>query len=368
MTLTTGKSNESGYGYASPQSTVSDPVLSSNLQPEERVETEVEEASRKKVSRYRDATPEVVSRRRAQNRASQRAYRERKENRILDLESKVRTLQTHREALYNRGMALTNDYLVLREENARLRFGLAAAEAVLRQDPAAAAAVCQELGLVQGLDVQGMHLGAQGLQEQTGICADGNGYDQQLEEIQQLHQQLHQSPSQAQLHQLPSQIQPQQLHQLPSQLQLQKLPSQVQLQQPQQLPSQVQLQQPQQQLHQPPDQGQMQSRQKLQHQQLPSQSKIQPQQKLQPRPLPSNGKVQPQQKLLQPRPLPSQVQPQQKLQPRPLPSQMQMQPQQLQPQPLPLRDHQSQQQLTPLSPYEPCQLALDADHHSPPAI
>lgn len=41
---------------------------------------------RKRENRYKNAPPAVLSRRRAQNRASQRAYRERKDQRIRDLE------------------------------------------------------------------------------------------------------------------------------------------------------------------------------------------------------------------------------------------------------------------------------------------
>ncbi|KAG7134712.1 hypothetical protein HYQ45_007374 [Verticillium longisporum] len=43
-------------------------------------------AKRKRENRYKNAAPSVLSRRRAQNRASQRAYRERKDQRIKDLE------------------------------------------------------------------------------------------------------------------------------------------------------------------------------------------------------------------------------------------------------------------------------------------
>ncbi|GAW21470.1 hypothetical protein ANO14919_109890 [Xylariales sp. No.14919] len=42
---------------------------------------------RKRENRYKNAPPAVISRRREQNRASQRAYRERKDQRIKDLEA-----------------------------------------------------------------------------------------------------------------------------------------------------------------------------------------------------------------------------------------------------------------------------------------
>ncbi|KAL5594445.1 uncharacterized protein BROUX77_007792 [Berkeleyomyces rouxiae] len=44
---------------------------------------------RRRENRYKDASPAVISRRRAQNRASQRAYRERKDQRIRDLENEL---------------------------------------------------------------------------------------------------------------------------------------------------------------------------------------------------------------------------------------------------------------------------------------
>ncbi|CAK7197615.1 hypothetical protein SEUCBS139899_000263 [Sporothrix eucalyptigena] len=46
-------------------------------------------AKRKRENRYKNAPPAVLSRRRAQNRASQRAYRERKDQRIRDLEKQL---------------------------------------------------------------------------------------------------------------------------------------------------------------------------------------------------------------------------------------------------------------------------------------
>ncbi|KAI1200807.1 hypothetical protein F5X97DRAFT_321016 [Nemania serpens] len=54
---------------------------------------------RKRENRYKNAPPSVISRRRAQNRASQRAYRERKDQRIKDLELVLRETEKKNEAL-----------------------------------------------------------------------------------------------------------------------------------------------------------------------------------------------------------------------------------------------------------------------------
>ncbi|KAI1293958.1 hypothetical protein F5Y03DRAFT_327251 [Xylaria venustula] len=48
-----------------------------------------EKPKRKRVNRYKNATAEVLKRRRDQNRCSQRAYRERKDQRIKELEVRV---------------------------------------------------------------------------------------------------------------------------------------------------------------------------------------------------------------------------------------------------------------------------------------
>jgi hypothetical protein len=55
-------------------------------------------AKRKRENRYKNAPPAVLSRRRAQNRASQRAYRERKDQRIRDLETELSTMRTDNES------------------------------------------------------------------------------------------------------------------------------------------------------------------------------------------------------------------------------------------------------------------------------
>ncbi|KAI5926993.1 hypothetical protein F4810DRAFT_421259 [Camillea tinctor] len=56
-------------------------------------------AKRKRENRYKNAPPSVLSRRRAQNRASQRAYRERKDQRIKDLEELLSQTQQKNEVL-----------------------------------------------------------------------------------------------------------------------------------------------------------------------------------------------------------------------------------------------------------------------------
>ena len=68
-------------GVPSPSYGVDDASLHS---PEEQAKAPVK---RKRENRYKNASAGVLQRRRAQNRASQRAYRERKDQRIKDLET-----------------------------------------------------------------------------------------------------------------------------------------------------------------------------------------------------------------------------------------------------------------------------------------
>ncbi|EFZ01609.1 Basic-leucine zipper (bZIP) transcription factor [Metarhizium robertsii ARSEF 23] len=93
--------------YASPTSTASEPSA-----PHLSQDTQAR-PPRRRENRYRNAPPSVQSRRRAQNRASQRAYRERKEQRIRDLEHLLQ--EAHR-----REETLTQAYLSLRTEYERL--------------------------------------------------------------------------------------------------------------------------------------------------------------------------------------------------------------------------------------------------------
>lgn len=73
-------------------------------------------AKRKRENRYKNAPPAVLSRRRAQNRASQRAYRERKDQRITNLEV---LLAEQKQKNENLGQA----YSALHAEYTRLRAG-----------------------------------------------------------------------------------------------------------------------------------------------------------------------------------------------------------------------------------------------------
>ncbi|TWU79121.1 hypothetical protein ED733_008780 [Metarhizium rileyi] len=98
--------NDTPFGYTSSTSPVSEPSGSQQAQ-----DTVARPAWRRE-NRYRNVPPSVLSRR-AQNRASQRAYRERKEQRIRDLE------QLLQEA-YQREETLTQAYVSLRTEYERI--------------------------------------------------------------------------------------------------------------------------------------------------------------------------------------------------------------------------------------------------------
>jgi len=69
---------------------------------------------RKRENRYKNAPPAVLSRRRAQNRASQRAYRERKDQRIKDLETLLSDAKTRNDVLSQAYAALHAEYVQLR--------------------------------------------------------------------------------------------------------------------------------------------------------------------------------------------------------------------------------------------------------------
>ncbi|GKT50361.1 AP-1-like transcription factor napA [Colletotrichum spaethianum] len=76
-------------------------------------------AKRKRENRYKNAPPSVLSRRRAQNRASQRAYRERKDQRIKDLEVMLSEQKQKNDSLSQAYSSLHAEYLKLRGEQAR---------------------------------------------------------------------------------------------------------------------------------------------------------------------------------------------------------------------------------------------------------
>ncbi|TLD21076.1 hypothetical protein PspLS_09181 [Pyricularia sp. CBS 133598] len=71
-------------------------------------------AKRKRENRYKNAPPSVLSRRRAQNRASQRAYRERKDQRIKDLEQMLNDSKQRNDLLSQAYQNLHGEYTKLR--------------------------------------------------------------------------------------------------------------------------------------------------------------------------------------------------------------------------------------------------------------
>jgi len=71
-------------------------------------------AKRKRENRYKNAPPAVLSRRRAQNRASQRAYRERKDQRIKDLETMLNDAKQRNDVLSQAYATLHAEYVQLR--------------------------------------------------------------------------------------------------------------------------------------------------------------------------------------------------------------------------------------------------------------
>ncbi|PSR85908.1 hypothetical protein BD289DRAFT_248474 [Coniella lustricola] len=66
---------------------------------------------RKRENRYKNAPPAVLSRRRAQNRASQRAYRERKDQRIKDLEQMLNDARARNDVLSQAYLSLQAEYV-----------------------------------------------------------------------------------------------------------------------------------------------------------------------------------------------------------------------------------------------------------------
>ncbi|TDZ27384.1 AP-1-like transcription factor napA [Colletotrichum spinosum] len=78
-------------------------------------------AKRKRENRYKNAPPSVLSRRRAQNRASQRAYRERKDQRIKDLEVMLSEQKQKNDTLSQAYSALHAEYLKLRGAQTRVQ-------------------------------------------------------------------------------------------------------------------------------------------------------------------------------------------------------------------------------------------------------
>jgi hypothetical protein len=75
-------------------------------------------AKRKRENRYKNAPPAVLSRRRAQNRASQRAYRERKDQRIKDLEQMLNDAKQRNDVLSQAYATLHAEYVALKASQA----------------------------------------------------------------------------------------------------------------------------------------------------------------------------------------------------------------------------------------------------------
>ncbi|KAI2625873.1 hypothetical protein GGR54DRAFT_520132 [Hypoxylon sp. NC1633] len=84
--------------------------------PESQQPTSKPAAKRKRENRYKNAPPSVLSRRRAQNRASQRAYRERKDQRIKDLEILLGEAQKKNDVLNQAYSSLQTEYIRLKRE------------------------------------------------------------------------------------------------------------------------------------------------------------------------------------------------------------------------------------------------------------
>ncbi|KAL1879912.1 hypothetical protein VTK73DRAFT_6724 [Phialemonium thermophilum] len=95
--------NEMPNLYPSPEAEEESP-------PQERAQ----KPKRKRENRYKNAPPSVLSRRRAQNRASQRAYRERKDQRIKDLETMLKEARDRNDVLSEAYAALHAEYTALK--------------------------------------------------------------------------------------------------------------------------------------------------------------------------------------------------------------------------------------------------------------
>ncbi|KAJ0286314.1 hypothetical protein KNSL1_000500 [Colletotrichum chrysophilum] len=119
---------EAPYGYEEAEqyldtassSESTSPIISNPASdPKAAATTAKPPAKRKRENRYKNAPPSVLSRRRAQNRASQRAYRERKDQRIKDLEVMLSEQKQKNDSLSQAYSALHAEYLKLRGVQAR---------------------------------------------------------------------------------------------------------------------------------------------------------------------------------------------------------------------------------------------------------
>ncbi|UQC85212.1 bZIP transcription factor [Colletotrichum lupini] len=104
--------------YPSPMSSSRD-TASPQPTMDEKAGTTKGPAKRKRENRYKNAPPSVLSRRRAQNRASQRAYRERKDQRIKDLEVMLSDQKQKNDSLSQAYSALHAEFLKIRGAQAR---------------------------------------------------------------------------------------------------------------------------------------------------------------------------------------------------------------------------------------------------------
>ncbi|KAH8749551.1 hypothetical protein F5883DRAFT_231282 [Diaporthe sp. PMI_573] len=85
-----------------------------SLLPHDQTSATKPAAKRKRENRYKNAPPSVLSRRRAQNRASQRAYRQRKDQGIKDLEQMLKDAKARNDALSQAYADLQAKYLKLK--------------------------------------------------------------------------------------------------------------------------------------------------------------------------------------------------------------------------------------------------------------
>ncbi|KAI0206119.1 hypothetical protein F4808DRAFT_408938 [Astrocystis sublimbata] len=100
--------------YPSPE--YSPPAVEDSAETQTGAKSSAPKTKRKRENRYKNAPPSVLNRRRAQNRASQRAYRERKDQRIKDLEGIISDLESRNEILSKKFEDLKAEYWRLKSE------------------------------------------------------------------------------------------------------------------------------------------------------------------------------------------------------------------------------------------------------------
>lgn len=120
----TGSESQSSVNSPYDMSSLADLNSFSSVYPSPESEEESQQpatqakpaAKRKRENRYKNAPPSVLSRRRAQNRASQRAYRERKDQRIKDLEQMLNEAKQRNEVLGHAYKTLQEEYILLKSQ------------------------------------------------------------------------------------------------------------------------------------------------------------------------------------------------------------------------------------------------------------